>query len=101
MSTDTDPKTAIPRTAGTPRLVARIRPGWWIHLEAIPGEDAVDGWEHVAWIADTNRGNRRIVFDAPEGAENMVTAHKSDEAVTLTAREAARLGLTFSAGDNR
>ncbi len=93
MSTNTDAKTAIPRNAGTPRPVARIQPGWWIHLEAVPGEDVADGWEQVAWIADTNRGNRMIVFHAPEDAENMVKARKSDEAVTLTVREAARLGL--------
>jgi hypothetical protein len=85
----------LPRSVGTSRPVADVKPGWWLHLEAVPDTDGFDGWEQVSWIADTTRGNRMIVFagDVEEGGGNMVTAHKSDPAVTLTAREAKSLGL--------
>lgn len=101
MTTTTDPRATIPRTAGTTRPVARIQPGWWIHLEANPGYEDThgDAWECVAWIADWTGGNRQLVFDREldpnDPADgNMVVAHKTDEAVTMTAAEAKRHGLT-------
>lgn len=88
--------TAPPRTVGTRRPASRIQPGWWVHLLAT--DDAPEGtppgeWE-VAWIADTNRGNRALVFkNRTDDEGNTIRCHKTDEVVTLTAREAKRHGL--------
>jgi hypothetical protein len=98
VTTAADPKFAIPRSAGAHRPVRNIKPGWWVNLEALP--DAPAGtppseWAQVKMLIDYTSGWRAIVFtrDTDDGDGNMVRAHKTDDAVTLTEREAKRLGL--------
>ncbi len=91
-------KTSIPRSAGRTRPVGRLQPGWWVHLEAVE-DGAVDGWEQVKTLIDWSDQTRTIVFteDVAPGDGNAVRAHRNDEAVTLTGREAAKLGLAADA----
>lgn len=99
MTTTTDnPRTSIPRSAGKWRQIGRIQPGWWVHLEATEGapEGTGDAWSQVRIILDYERpaGVRALVFDeVDEDGGNTIRAYKTDDAVTLTAREAAKLGL--------
>jgi len=103
MSTETDApvkprKLTLPRSAGRERPLADLKPGWWVHLEAVPDTDGHDGWEQVAWIADTTRSNRIVAFtcDVEESGGNSVTEHRSTPAVMLTCREAKSYGLEDS-----
>jgi hypothetical protein len=99
MTTTTDnPRTTIPRSAGTWRKIGRIQVGWWVHLEETDGapEGTGDAWSQVRMILDYTvpAGVRALVFDeVDEDGGNTIRAYKSDDAVTLTAREAAKLGL--------
>lgn len=100
--TTTNPRIATPRAVGTWRLVGRVQPGWWVHLEPCPGapEGTRGEWAQVSWYMDTNRGNRTLVFteDATDGDGNSITSHKNDQAVTLTEREAKKYGLVGKNG---
>jgi hypothetical protein len=89
--TATDPKFTIPRDKGKPREVSRIQPGWWVHLMAEPGEqlDIPDGWEQVDYIMSAV-GIYILVF---HGDQPDITLSGRATAITLTEREAAKLGM--------
>lgn len=97
MTAYANPRVDIPRSAGTYRPVGRLQPGWWVHLE--PHHDAPEGtrgeWGQVKLLMDWADRTRTIVFaqDATDGDGNAIRAHKADDAVTLTEREATKLGL--------
>jgi hypothetical protein len=93
-----DPRTTVPESAGRLRPLSEVKPGWWVWLDPI--EDGVKGeWAQVRWFAVTNRGNMTLAFeqDASDGDGNSAIAHKDDEVRMLTARDAAKLGLTGKA----
>lgn len=86
-----DARFTIPRSKGTERPVSRIQPGWWMHFQAPEGQDVgyPDGWEQVDYVMEAC-GIHIIVF---HGDQPDVSASGRQTAVTLTEREAAKLGL--------
>lgn len=99
MTTDTatDPRLTVPRSAGTYRRATALRPGWWVHLEAV-ADGATDEWCQVKDTLDVGTCGIRIVtitFTQPPTGDtgDRITVNADTEAVTLTAREAKRHGL--------
>ncbi len=100
----TDRRLTLPRSVGTWRPVTNIRPGWWVHCEPLEADTVAGEWAKVrAVITGTIRNGgpdhgRRVVelvftkaLSDDDG--NAITVLASSEAVTLTEREATRLGL--------
>lgn len=84
-----NPKTDIPGTAGKYRPIQRPRSGWWVYLDASPSDKLAAGWEQVDFTAETFG----IVMVFFRGDQPTLSAAIGFEPLTLTEREAAKLGL--------
>jgi len=89
MTTYANPKTDIPSDQGKLRSIRRVQSGWWLHLDASPSGKLPAGWEQVDFTAEA-AGMVMVFF---RGEQPTLSAPVDFEPITLTEREAAKLGL--------